>query len=251
MPASPVRHRCCCRVGDDRYDSTLDCLVSAGHYGWCSCLRFDVGSSTPGNLRRRASEDRSRRPLSLPHARLGCRSVGPRWRREDRLLVALDGRGVCRSWIRRHQRGAVAQHRCPGLCTEGCPPGREAPSSRRSLGSHHRDRYVEGGVITVLTTAAIADPNVRFVVLAGCPPSWDNGIRAGFQALGRAQGRVLSMYDRYDSVVSSCSLYFRNSPGLTFKEMILDGNRGHALFYTPDRLWVDPAVAWALGREID
>ena len=36
-------------------------------------------------------------------------------------------------------------HRCPGLCTDGCPPGREAPSSRRSLGSHHRDRYVEGG----------------------------------------------------------------------------------------------------------
>ena len=109
----------------------------------------------------------------------------------------------------------------------------------------------KGGVITVLTTAAIADPNVRFVVLAGCPPVWDNGIRAGFQAFGRAQGRVLSMYDRYDSVVSSCSLYFQNSPGLTFKEMILDGNRGHALFYAPDRLWVDPVVAWALGREID
>lgn len=109
----------------------------------------------------------------------------------------------------------------------------------------------KGGVITVLTTAAIADPNVRFVVLAGCPPVWDNGIRAGFQAFGRAQGRVLSMYDRYDSDVWSCSRYFRNSPGLTFKEMIFDAGRGHALFYTPDRLWVDPAVAWALGREID
>jgi hypothetical protein len=109
----------------------------------------------------------------------------------------------------------------------------------------------KGGVITVLTTAAIADPNVRFVVLAGCPPSWDNGIRTGFQAFGRAQGRVLSMYDRYDSVVSSCSRYFPDSPGLTFKEMIFDAGRGHALFYTPDRLWVDRAVAWALGRETD
>src|SRR5262249_46491785 len=98
-----------------------------------------------------------------------------------------------------------------------------------------------GGAITVLTTAAIADRNVGFGVLAGCPAVWDNGIRAGFQAFGRAQGRVLSMYDRYDSVVSSCSLYFQNSPGLTFKEMILDGNRGHALFYTPDPLWVDRA----------
>ena len=110
----------------------------------------------------------------------------------------------------------------------------------------------KGGVIAVVTTAAIADPNVRFVVLAGCAHLWDNGIRTGFQAFGRApQGRVLSMYDRYDSDVWSCSRYFRNSPGLTFKEMIFDAGRGHALFYTPDRLWVDPAVAWALGREID
>ena len=110
----------------------------------------------------------------------------------------------------------------------------------------------KGGVITVLTTAAIADPNVRFVVLAGCARSWDNGIQTGFQAFGRApQGRVLSMYDRYDSDVWSCSRYFRNSPGLTFKEMIFDAGRGHALFYTPDRLWVDPVVAWPLGREID
>src|SRR5215469_3233826 len=109
----------------------------------------------------------------------------------------------------------------------------------------------KGGVITVLTTATIADPNVRFVVFAGCPPSWDNGIRTGFQALGRAQGHVLSMYDRYDSDVSSCSQYFQNSAGLTFKEMIFDAGLGHALFYKPDRLWVDPAVAWAQGRDID
>src|ERR1700730_6017521 len=110
----------------------------------------------------------------------------------------------------------------------------------------------EGGVITVLTTAAIADPNVRFVVLAGCARSWDNWIPTLLQAFGRApQGRVLSMYDRYARVVGSCSRYFPNSPALTFKEMIFDARRGHALFYTPDRLWVDPVVAWALGREID
>jgi len=110
----------------------------------------------------------------------------------------------------------------------------------------------KGGVITVLTTAAIADPNVRFVVLAGCPLTWENYIPPLFQALGRApQGRVLSMYDRYDSDVWSCSRYFQNSPGLTFKEMIFDAGLGHALFYKPNRLWVDQVVAWALGREID
>src|SRR5262249_12845221 len=109
----------------------------------------------------------------------------------------------------------------------------------------------KGGVITVLTTAAIADPNVRFVVLAGCVPSWGYGIQTGFQAFGRPQGRVLSMYDRYDSDVTSCSSYFQNSPELTFKEVMFDAGLGHALFSTPNRLWVDPAVAWALGRDID
>jgi len=110
----------------------------------------------------------------------------------------------------------------------------------------------KGGVITVLTTATIADPDVRFVVLAGCPQVWDGGIRAGFQAFGRGpQGRVLSMYDRYDPVAPNCSRYFQDSPGLTFKEMIFDTGLGHSLFYTPDRLWVDQAVAWALGRELD
>jgi len=103
-----------------------------------------------------------------------------------------------------------------------------------------------------MTTAAIADPNVRFVVLAGCPSTWENSFRTVFHEFGRGpQGRVLSMYDRFDHVAPSCSPYFQNSPGLTFEEMIFDTGLGHALFYTPDRRWVDPAVAWALGREID
>ena len=65
------------------------------------------------------------------------------------------------------------------------------------------------------------------------------------------QGHALSMSDRDDMYAPGCSRYFRNSPGLTFKEIIFDAGRGHALFYTPDRLWMDRAVAWALGREID
>src|SRR5215469_14696255 len=110
----------------------------------------------------------------------------------------------------------------------------------------------KGGAITVMTTATIADPDVRFVVLAGCPSAWENSFRTVFHDFGRApQGRVLSMYDRYDHVAPACSPYFQNSPGLTFKEMIFDTGLGHALFYTPDRRWVDPAVAWALGRDSD
>ena len=35
--------------------------------------------------------------------------------------------------------------------------------------------------------------------------------------------------------------------GLTFKEIVFDVGRGHALFYTPERVWLDRVVEWALG----
>jgi hypothetical protein len=107
----------------------------------------------------------------------------------------------------------------------------------------------KGGEITVLTTAAIGDPDVRFVVMAGCGRRDVFNVAGGLQALGRRpQGRVLSIYDRHDTEAGGCARYFTEAPGLTFKEIVLDVGRGHALFYTPERVWVDPAVDWALGR---
>ena len=107
----------------------------------------------------------------------------------------------------------------------------------------------KGGEITVLTTAAIGDPDVRFVVLAGCGRLDVFNVSGGLEALGRRpQGRVLSIYDRSDREAGSCARYFPQAPGLAFEEVVLDVGRGHALFYTPERVWVDRVVEWALGR---
>lgn len=107
----------------------------------------------------------------------------------------------------------------------------------------------KGGEITVLTTAAIGDPEVRFVVLAGCGRLDVFNVSGGLEALGRRpQGRVLSIYDRSDREAGSCARYFPQAPGLAFEEVVLDVGRGHALFYTPERVWVDRVVEWALGR---
>ena len=107
----------------------------------------------------------------------------------------------------------------------------------------------KGGEITVLTTAAIGDPEVRFVVLAGCGRLDVFNVSGGLEALGRRpQGRVLSIYDRSDREAGSCARYFPQAPGLTFEEVVLDVGRGHALFYTPERVWVDRVVEWALSR---
>ena len=107
----------------------------------------------------------------------------------------------------------------------------------------------KGGEITVLTTAAIGNPEVRFVVLAGCGRLDVFNVSGGLEALGRRpQGRVLSIYDRSDREAGSCARYFPQAPGLAFEEVVLDVGRGHALFYTPERVWVDRVVEWALGR---
>ena len=107
----------------------------------------------------------------------------------------------------------------------------------------------KGGAITMLTTAVIGDPDVRFVVMAGCGRLDVFNVAGGLEALGgRPQGRVLSIYDRHDTEAGSCARYFTQAPGLTFKEIVLDVGRGHALFYTPEPVWLDRVVEWALGR---
>jgi hypothetical protein len=99
----------------------------------------------------------------------------------------------------------------------------------------------------VLTTAAIGDPDVRFVVMAGCGRRDVFNVAGSLEALRRRpQGRVLSIYDRSDTEAGSCTRYFAEAPGLIFKEIVLDVGRGHALFYTPEPVWLDRVVEWAL-----
>ena len=102
----------------------------------------------------------------------------------------------------------------------------------------------KGGAIAVLATAAVAEPGVRFVIMAGCLRG--GTFANGFAAFGRRpQGRVLSMYDYADRETGSCAADFPAAPGLVFEEIVLDVGRGHALFYAPDRAWLDRVAAWA------
>lgn len=104
----------------------------------------------------------------------------------------------------------------------------------------------KGGSIAVLATAAIADPDVRFVVPAGCVRG--GSFAGGFAAFGgRPQGRVLSMVDRADDLAGSCAAHFPAALGLRFEEIVFDLGRGHALFYGPERVWVDRMIDWALA----
>jgi hypothetical protein len=90
---------------------------------------------------------------------------------------------------------------------------------------------------------------VRFVIMAGCGRMDVFNVAGGLNVRGRRpQGRVLSMYDRNDNEAGPCGRYFPEAPGLTFKEIVFDVGRGHALFYTPEPVWVDRVVEFAMGR---
>jgi hypothetical protein len=104
----------------------------------------------------------------------------------------------------------------------------------------------KGAEITVLTTAAVNDPRVRFVVMAGCGTRDVFNVTGALTTFGRPpQGRVLAIRDRVDTEAGPCARYFPAAPGLDFSEIVLDVNRGHGLFYTPERVWIDPVVEFA------
>jgi dienelactone hydrolase len=97
----------------------------------------------------------------------------------------------------------------------------------------------KGGGFTVRLAAALQEPDMSFVVLAGCSSQGPSPLAA------ELRGRVLSIYDRRDSLGPSCAPTFASAPQLTAKkEIVLDLDKGHGLLYEPYPEWVIPAVNW-------
>lgn len=109
--------------------------------------------------------------------------------------------------------------------------------------------FSKGGAIAVLTTPVIANPRVNFVVMAGCLLAGGGRTPADLMATGKPpQGRIFSIYDEGDTEAGSCAGEFAGKPGVTFKETVLREGRGHGLFLTPNKVWLDPVIDWALRR---
>ncbi len=93
----------------------------------------------------------------------------------------------------------------------------------------------KGAGMTLQLAAALGDPEMSYVVLAGC--SVENA--------AALRGRILSIYDEKDSFQPSCARTFARATRLTArKEIVLKLGVDHGLLYKPYREWVDPAVAW-------
>lgn len=110
--------------------------------------------------------------------------------------------------------------------------------------------FSKGGAIALVVAAQAGNPDVRFVVMAGC------GIGPFARAFeevvlphaAQMKGRMLSLYDPVDQEAASCRRAFERA-GASFhgEEITLRSGRGHGLFYRPSADWVEQVAAWA-GR---
>ena len=97
----------------------------------------------------------------------------------------------------------------------------------------------KGAGMTLQVSAALADPDVAYVVLAGCSVETPAALR----------GRILSIYDEEDRFEPSCAKTFAKSPRLTaHREVVVRLGLDHGLLYRPHRQWVEPALDWLEGR---
>ncbi len=109
--------------------------------------------------------------------------------------------------------------------------------------------FSKGGVITLAASAKLANPDLKFVVMAGCGRGpREAGFRQTVERLGpQLKGRVLSIYDAGDGQAGSCAdLFAKAGTGFAGEEKVLHVGAGHGLFYGPRSEWVNAVTEWLL-----
>lgn len=104
--------------------------------------------------------------------------------------------------------------------------------------------YSLGAVTAMYAAIAIANPDVNYVLLAGCP---GKGARSFDIDYARVQGRVLSIIDTKDDKFGTCKERLPSSA--LQQEVAFDSGLGHAVFRSADeksiKLWKDPLMSWS------
>jgi pimeloyl-ACP methyl ester carboxylesterase len=114
------------------------------------------------------------------------------------------------------------------------------PPHRVTVAGHSK-----GGLIAAQVASLLGNPEIRFALLAACGRWMDDPDGH------RLSGRVLSMYDASDALVTSCRPALdRATEGSSGHEIVLDLGGGHGVFYRPHPEWVDPLVDWATTDQV-
>ncbi len=118
--------------------------------------------------------------------------------------------------------------------------------------------HSKGAVITLVAAGILAQKEIKYVVMAGCAlPSTTRianinprHLYVGFleKYAPKAQGEMLSLYDKEDNEFQTCQEYGKAATGLNLIEKKVDTRsspgKGHAAFYSPDPQWFNLVVEW-------
>ena len=100
--------------------------------------------------------------------------------------------------------------------------------------------FSKGGGIAIAASSMLANDDLNFVFIAACNPWLDSRPEIV------ARGRLLSLRESSDDLVSSCDVLFERSPSQhDYREVILELGGGHGAFYRPQQEWIDVVVEWA------
>jgi hypothetical protein len=101
--------------------------------------------------------------------------------------------------------------------------------------------HSKGGYITLVVSALIKNPDINYVIMAGC------GIKGPCcgAAPSAPAGRMLSIFDQSDKVAGSCKAEFaKGGKNVRGSEVVLKTGGGHRMFFTVKPSWFDPVMAW-------
>jgi hypothetical protein len=100
--------------------------------------------------------------------------------------------------------------------------------------------FSKGGGIAVVTSSILATDALNFVFMGTCGP-W---LKERPEIV--PHGRMLSLHEASDDMVSSCEdLFSRAGEGAETREIVINIGGGHGAFYRPRPEWIDPLVEWA------
>ncbi len=112
--------------------------------------------------------------------------------------------------------------------------------------------FSKGGHIALMVASSLGDPNVGYVIMAGCGSGrkafeYEQFLKRKRGA--RLQGRILSIYASSDIEAGSCRGIMDQAPakGVAFREIRIKSGKGHGLFFQPRPEWVSPTAQFAKG----
>ena len=107
--------------------------------------------------------------------------------------------------------------------------------------------HSKGGVITLCVATQLGNPNIGYIIMAGCDIK---SLEQAYPDFTQIKGEFLSIYASSDSIANSCQNVFSKAIiGICYKEITLNSDKGHKLFFQPEDIWIEPVITWLNQRK--